>query len=172
MLLLKTDFKKIENNPTFQVQPIGNKAKHDSISEKEGTQLTSAGVVGLGDFRSAMGLEFTDRGDDFSAESREVCKGEGDSESGLDTPLLSLLTLGVAGDALLGVAGLLRVAEDGALLGVAGYDSLLDVSDKLDLSDSQCQHQCIKLNATEKRQKHYKLTKCQIYIQIQSNRSI
>lgn len=51
----------------------------------------------------------------------------------MDTPLLSLLTLGVAGDALLGVAGgaLLRVAG-GALLGVAG-GALLGVSAKLDL---------------------------------------
>jgi hypothetical protein len=91
-------------------------------------------VVGLGDFLSAIGFEFKDRGDDFSAESREVCKGEGVSDSGLDTPLPSLLTLGVAGDVLFGVAGgtLLRVA----LLGVTGDAALLDVSDKLDLSYS------------------------------------
>ena len=91
-------------------------------------QLTSGGVEGgLGDLRSTLGFEFTVRGD-LSAERREVCKGDFDSDSDLDTPLLSLLTLGVAGDALLGVAG-------GALLGVAG-DTLLGVSDKLDLSDS------------------------------------
>lgn len=83
-------------------------------------------MVGLGDFRSAIGFEFTDRGD-FSAERRKFCKGDGDdSDSGFDTPLLSLLPLGVAGDALLGVAG-------GALLGVAG-GALLGVSAKLDLS--------------------------------------
>lgn len=82
--------------------------------------------MGLGDFRSAIGFEFTDRGD-FSAERRKFCKGDGDdSDSGFDTPLLSLLPLGVAGDALLGVAG-------GALLGVAG-GALLGVSAKLDLS--------------------------------------
>lgn len=83
-------------------------------------------MVGLGDFRSAIGFEFTDRGD-FSAERRKFCKGDGDdSDSGFDTPLLSLLPLGVAGDALLGVAG-------GALLGVAS-GALLGVSAKLDLS--------------------------------------
>lgn len=94
--------------------------------------LTSAGVVGLGDFLSATGFEFKGRGDDFSAERREACNGEGDSDSGLDTPLPSLLTLGVAGDVLLGVAGgtLLRVA----LLGVAGDAALFDDSDKPDLS--------------------------------------
>lgn len=92
-------------------------------------------MVGLGDFRSAIGFEFTDRGD-FSAERRKFCKGDGDdSDSGFDTPLLSLLPLGVAGDALLGVAGgaLLRVAAGGTLLGVAG-GALLGVSAKLDLS--------------------------------------
>lgn len=104
-------------------------------------------MVGLGDFLSAIGFEFKDRGDAFSAERREVCKGEGDSDSGLDTPLPSLLTLGVAGDVLFGVAGgtLLRVD---ALLGVAGDDALLgSVSDKPDLSSSQCKYQyqhCIK----------------------------
>lgn len=87
--------------------------------------------VGLGDFRSVAGFEFKARGDDFSEDRRKFCRGDGDSDSGLDTPLLSLLTLGVAGDVLLGVDG--RV-----LLGVAGV-ALLGVSDKLDLSDSQCQ---------------------------------
>lgn len=93
-------------------------------------------MVGLGDFLSAIGFEFKDRGDAFSAERREVCKGEGDSDSGLDTPLPSLLTLGVAGDVLFGVAGgtLLRVDAGVALLGVAGDDALLgSVSDKPDL---------------------------------------
>lgn len=95
--------------------------------------------MGLGDFRSRVGFEFKDRGD-LSAERREFCKGDGDWDSDLDTPLLSLLTLGVAGDALLGVAGgaLLRVAG-GALLGVAN-GALLGVSDKLDLLDSKCQY--------------------------------
>lgn len=97
-------------------------------------------MVGLGDFLSTTGFEFKDRGDDFSAERREVCKGEGDSDSGLVTPRPSLLTLGVAGDVLFGVAGgaLLRV-DGGALFGVAGDDALFDVSDKLDLSNSQCE---------------------------------
>lgn len=84
--------------------------------------------VGLGDFRSAMGFGFEGRGDfsGFSADRRKFCSGDGDSDSGLGTPLLSLLTLGVAGDVLLGVDGL-------ALLGVAGVAALLGVSDKLDL---------------------------------------
>jgi len=47
-----------------------------------------------------VGLEVTDRGD-RSTERREFCKGEGESDSDLATPLLvGLLTLGVAGDAL------------------------------------------------------------------------
>jgi len=86
--------------------------------------------AGLGDLRSMTGFEFEARGDDFSAERRKFCRGDGDSDSGLDTLLLSLLTLGVAGDVLLGVDGR-------ALLGVAGV-ALLEVSDKPDLSDSQC----------------------------------
>lgn len=63
----------------------------------------------------------TDRGD-RSTEAREFCKGDGESGSALDTPLEILLTLGVAGDVLFGVC-------------VAG-DALLEVSDKLDLSNS------------------------------------
>lgn len=94
--------------------------------------------AGLGDLRSVTGLEFKDRGDAFSAERRKFCRGDGDSDSGLDTPLLSLLTLGVAGEVLLGVDGL-------ALLGVAGV-ALLGVSDKPDLSDSQCQVHITPLN--------------------------
>lgn len=86
--------------------------------------------AGLGDLRSVTGLEFKPRGEDFSADRRKFCRGDGDSDSGLDPPLLSLLTLGVAGDVLLGVDGR-------ALLGVAGV-ALLGVSDKPDLSDSQC----------------------------------
>ena len=81
--------------------------------------------MGLGDFRSVAGFEFKARGDDFSEDRRKFCRGDGDSDSGLDTPLLSLLTFGVAGDVLLGVDGR-------ALLGVAGV-ALLGVSDKLDL---------------------------------------
>lgn len=65
-------------------------------------------VVGLGDFRSTAGFEFTDCGD-RSTERREFCKGDGDSDSDLDTPLPTLLALG---------------------------DALLGVSDKLDLSNS------------------------------------
>lgn len=53
--------------------------------------------LALADFRSTGGLEFTDRGD-LSTESREFCKGGGDSVSDLLTTLLTLLTLGVAGD--------------------------------------------------------------------------
>lgn len=44
-----------------------------------------------------------DRGD-RSTERRELCRGEDESGSDLTTPLLSLLTLGVAGVALLGVS--------------------------------------------------------------------
>lgn len=74
--------------------------------------------MSFGDRRSMLGLAATERGD-RSMESRELCKGDGESDSDLaaPTPLLSLLTLGVAGDALLGVAG----------------DALLGVSDKEDL---------------------------------------
>lgn len=54
----------------------------------------------LGDFRSTVGFEFTDRGD-RSTESREFCKSDGNSDSGLDTTLLPLLALGVTIDALL-----------------------------------------------------------------------
>lgn len=71
---------------------------------------------GLGDFRSTVGFEFTDRGD-HSTESREFCKGDGDSDFGLDTSLLVLLTLGVA------------------------IDPLLEFSDRLGLSNSKWQHQ-------------------------------
>lgn len=81
-------------------------------------RLTSGGVVSFGDRRSMLGFEGTDRGE-RSTESRELCKGDGESDSDLaPAPLLSLLILGVAGDALLGVAG----------------DALLGVSDKEDLS--------------------------------------
>ncbi len=62
--------------------------------------LTSGGVATFGDLRSMVGLDVTDRGD-RSTERREFCKGEGESDSDLATPLLvGLLTLGVAGDAL------------------------------------------------------------------------
>lgn len=57
----------------------------------------------MGDRRSMAGFEVTVRGD-RSTESREFCKGEGESDSDLATPLPGLLTLGVAGDALLGVS--------------------------------------------------------------------
>lgn len=50
-----------------------------------------------------VGFEGTDRGD-RSTERRELCKGEGESDSNLATPLLSLATLGVAGEALWGVS--------------------------------------------------------------------
>lgn len=57
--------------------------------------------VAFAGFRStAGGLEFTDRGD-LSTDRREFCNGVGDSDSDLDTTLLTLLTLGVTCDALL-----------------------------------------------------------------------
>lgn len=98
-------------------------------------------MLSLGDFRSTAGFEFTDRGDRSTA-GREFCKGDGESGSAFDTPLLSLLTLGVPGDALFGVwvagAALFRVCVAGAALFgvcVAGA-ALFEVSDKLDLSNS------------------------------------
>lgn len=57
----------------------------------------------FGDRRSMEGFELIDRGD-LSTESREFCRGECESVSGLVTPLPTLLTLGVAGEALLGVS--------------------------------------------------------------------
>lgn len=67
--------------------------------------ITSGGVTvaALADRRSVVGLEVVDRGD-RSAERRGFCKGEAESDSDLVTPLLGLLTFGVAGDALRGVA--------------------------------------------------------------------
>ena len=59
-------------------------------------------MLGFGDFRSTVGFEFTDRGD-LSIEDCEFRKGDGDSDSALDTLLLSLLTLGVVGVAFVGV---------------------------------------------------------------------
>lgn len=56
---------------------------------------------GLGDLRSIVGFELTDRGD-RSTESREFCKGDCDSDSDLDTTLLALLILVVPIDPLLG----------------------------------------------------------------------
>lgn len=56
---------------------------------------------GLGDLRSIVGFELTDRGD-RSTESREFCKGDCDSDSDLDTTLLPLLILVVTIDPLLG----------------------------------------------------------------------
>lgn len=57
-------------------------------------------AVAFADFRSTAGFEFTDRGD-FSTERREFCNGDGDSDADLVTGLLTLLTFGVAGGALL-----------------------------------------------------------------------
>lgn len=55
-------------------------------------------MVGL---RSTVGFEVTVLGD-LSTERRvEFCRGEAESASDLVTPLLNLLTRGVAGDALL-----------------------------------------------------------------------
>lgn len=72
--------------------------------------------VSLAGFRSAVGFELTDRGD-RSTGTREFGKGDGESDSDLDTTLPPLLPLGVASD------------------------DLLEFSDKLDLSNSQ--HQSI-----------------------------
>lgn len=70
-----------------------------------GVIATLAGGVEatLGDRRSIEGFELIDRGD-LSIESREFCRGECESVSGLVTPFPTLLTLGVAGEALLGVS--------------------------------------------------------------------
>jgi len=57
-------------------------------------------AVAFADFLSTAGFEFTDRGD-FSTERREFCNGDGDSDADLVTGLLTLLTFGVAGGALL-----------------------------------------------------------------------
>ena len=105
----------METKKPFQVQSFGNKDKHDNTEEREDTkcilQLTSGGVEGgFDDFRSAAGFEFTDRGD-RSTEWRTFCKGDGDSDSDLDTPLLTLLPLGVASDALLGVSDKLDLSN-------------------------------------------------------------
>lgn len=54
------------------------------------------------DRRSIVGLELTDRGE-RSTEKRELCRGAGESGS-LVAALPSLLTLGVAGDAFVGVS--------------------------------------------------------------------
>lgn len=63
--------------------------------------LTS-GVEGLGDLRSVTGFESTVLGD-LSMEWRAFCSGEGELESDLAGPLETLLTLGVAGEVLLGM---------------------------------------------------------------------
>lgn len=54
----------------------------------------------FGDRRSRAGFTGTDRGE-RSTEALVVWRGDGESVSDLATPLLSLLTLGVAGDVLL-----------------------------------------------------------------------
>lgn len=56
----------------------------------------------MGD-RVIVGFELMDRGE-RSTERREFWREEGESVSDLVTPLLSLLTLGVAGDDLAGVS--------------------------------------------------------------------
>lgn len=53
----------------------------------------------FGDRRSIPGFELIDFGD-RSTEGLEFCNGEGGSDSSLVVLLVSLLTLGVAGDAL------------------------------------------------------------------------
>ncbi|KAF7836551.1 WEB family protein [Senna tora] len=85
----------------------------------------------FGVLRATGSFELADRGD-RSIEGREFGKGDGDSGSVLGTPLLSLLTLGVAGDVLFGVC-----AAGDVLFGVCvAGDPLLGVSDKVDLSNS------------------------------------
>lgn len=66
-------------------------------------ELTSGGVVSFGDRRSTAGFNGTGLGD-RSTESRELCRGVAASASDLAAPLLDLLTRGVAGDTLVGVA--------------------------------------------------------------------
>ena len=70
-----------------------------------GVAVTLVGgvAVTLGDLRSIAGLELMDRGD-RSIERWEFWRGECESGSDFVTPLFSLLTLGVAGVALLGVS--------------------------------------------------------------------
>lgn len=67
--------------------------------------------MSFGDRRSMAGLvETTERGE-RSTGRREFCRGECDSDSDLLIPLLGLLTLGVAGDALLGVSDLFHTQK-------------------------------------------------------------
>lgn len=82
--------------------------------------LTSVGggVAILGDRRSIVGLmELTERGERSIERREEFCRGEGDdAESDSDlapSPLLSLLTRGVATAAFFGVSA------DAAFLGVS-----------------------------------------------------
>lgn len=80
----------------------------------------------MGDRRSIVGLgELTDRGD-RSIERREFCKGESDSDLAIPTPLLSLLTRGVAADAFFGVSDAFFGVSD-AFFGVSGTLDLFQV---------------------------------------------
>lgn len=68
-------------------------------------KLTSGVVAAFGDLRSIVGFELRDVRGERSTEWRVLCKGEGESGSGLASPLLTLLaTLGVAGETLVGVS--------------------------------------------------------------------
>lgn len=79
-------------------------ANSDQTTVECQLKLTSGGVATFGSGRSTVGFEVAGRGD-LSIESRDLCKGECESDSDLAVPLFSLLTLGVAGDVLLGVSG-------------------------------------------------------------------
>lgn len=69
-------------------------------------------VTTFGDLRSIAGFELMDLGD-LSTESRELGRGEAESGSDLATPLLNLLvTLGVAGEGLLGVSDKLDLPQN------------------------------------------------------------
>ena len=53
----------------------------------------------------------------------QILQGYGDSDSDLDTPLLSLLPLGVASDVLLGVSDKLDLVAFEAMVGGGGGSS-------------------------------------------------
>lgn len=84
-------------------------------------------MLSFGDRRSTKGFEVTGLGD-RSIERRELCKGDSESVSDFEIPLLNLGILGVAGDTLLLVFPL-----DALLVGVTLEALSLGVSTKVDL---------------------------------------
>lgn len=84
----------------------------------------------FGDRRSRAGFAGTDRGE-RSTEALVVWRGEGESVSDLATPLLSLLTLGVAGDVLL--IGIL-------VAGGVSEEEDLDLADMMELQLVKWRH--------------------------------